>query len=173
MQDAAVDPATVERWAKARPNVDLHLLDDDHQLMASLDYIWAETAFLRFASACGGRRYRPAPFSPSGRGAPEPEDVAAARLDRVAGVDDQVRLRHHRVVVERLVVGDDDDAVVLARTTAAADVDRLDVVAAATTRGRALRARTDRCTTTCAPRPCSSPITSSAGDSRMSSMSRL
>ena len=39
-QDTAVDPATVERWAAARPNVELHMLDDDHQLGGSLDYIW-------------------------------------------------------------------------------------------------------------------------------------
>jgi uncharacterized protein len=40
-QDTAVDPATVERWAAARPNVELHMLDDDHQLGGSLDYIWS------------------------------------------------------------------------------------------------------------------------------------
>ena len=39
-RDTAVDPATVERWAEARPNVDLHLLDDDHQLLGSLETIW-------------------------------------------------------------------------------------------------------------------------------------
>jgi len=38
--DTAVDPDTVERWALARPNVDLHMLDDDHQLAASLPFIW-------------------------------------------------------------------------------------------------------------------------------------
>src|SRR5688500_13572132 len=32
-RDQAVDPATVDRWAAARPNVELHLLDDDHQLL--------------------------------------------------------------------------------------------------------------------------------------------
>ena len=42
--DAAVDPETVERWSRARPNVELHLLDDDHQLRGSLDFIWAEAA---------------------------------------------------------------------------------------------------------------------------------
>jgi hypothetical protein len=42
-----VDPATVERWSSARANVELHLLDDDHQLLTSLDYIWREmTRFL-------------------------------------------------------------------------------------------------------------------------------
>lgn len=39
-RDTAVDPASVEAWAKRRPNVELHMLDDDHQLAASLDYIW-------------------------------------------------------------------------------------------------------------------------------------
>jgi len=42
-RDTAVDPATVERWAQARPNVELHMLDDDHQLGASLGYIWDKT----------------------------------------------------------------------------------------------------------------------------------
>jgi pimeloyl-ACP methyl ester carboxylesterase len=40
--DSSVDPNTVERWAKARPNVELHMLDDDHQLLKSLDLIWTE-----------------------------------------------------------------------------------------------------------------------------------
>ena len=39
-RDGAVDPATVEAWSRRRPNVELHLLDDDHQLSGSLDYIW-------------------------------------------------------------------------------------------------------------------------------------
>lgn len=41
-RDASVDPEAVERWAATRPNVELHLLDDDHQLQASLDGIWPE-----------------------------------------------------------------------------------------------------------------------------------
>jgi hypothetical protein len=46
-RDTAVSPATVERWAAARPNVTLHLLDDDHQLSASLPFIWEQSgAFL-------------------------------------------------------------------------------------------------------------------------------
>ena len=46
-RDAAVDPAAVERWSSARPNVELHMLDDDHQLLASLDYMWERSsAFL-------------------------------------------------------------------------------------------------------------------------------
>jgi pimeloyl-ACP methyl ester carboxylesterase len=46
-RDTAVDPVTVERWSKSRPNVELHMLDDGHQLLGSLDYIWDKTkAFL-------------------------------------------------------------------------------------------------------------------------------
>ena len=40
--DTAVNPETVERWAKARPHVELHMLDDDHQLLKSLEGIWRE-----------------------------------------------------------------------------------------------------------------------------------
>jgi pimeloyl-ACP methyl ester carboxylesterase len=40
--DTAVDPAMVEEWASRRPYVELHMLDDDHQLHASLDYMWKE-----------------------------------------------------------------------------------------------------------------------------------
>lgn len=42
-RDTAVDPESVKRWARARSNVELHLLDDDHQLGASLPYIWERT----------------------------------------------------------------------------------------------------------------------------------
>jgi pimeloyl-ACP methyl ester carboxylesterase len=38
--DTAVDPRSVEAWARSRPNAELHILDDDHQLAASLDEIW-------------------------------------------------------------------------------------------------------------------------------------
>jgi pimeloyl-ACP methyl ester carboxylesterase len=41
-RDSSVDPDTVARWATARPNVELHLLDDDHQLLGSLGEIWKE-----------------------------------------------------------------------------------------------------------------------------------
>jgi uncharacterized protein len=41
-RDDAVDPDTVERWSRARPNVELHMLDDDHQLTASVGMIWEE-----------------------------------------------------------------------------------------------------------------------------------
>ena len=42
LHDTSVEPRTVERWAATRPNVDLHMLDDDHQLLKSLETIWAE-----------------------------------------------------------------------------------------------------------------------------------
>jgi surfactin synthase thioesterase subunit len=42
-RDTAVDPASVEAWARPRSNVELHMLDDDHQLGGSLDYMWRET----------------------------------------------------------------------------------------------------------------------------------
>ncbi|HSC29296.1 MAG TPA: YqiA/YcfP family alpha/beta fold hydrolase [Vicinamibacterales bacterium] len=41
-RDTAVDPDTVRRWAAARPNVEFHELDDDHQLLSSLEHIWVE-----------------------------------------------------------------------------------------------------------------------------------
>ena len=43
-RDTAVDPATVEAWSRRRPNVELHMLDDDHQLANSLSYIWDATS---------------------------------------------------------------------------------------------------------------------------------
>jgi pimeloyl-ACP methyl ester carboxylesterase len=39
-RDASVDPHAVEEFSRARPNVSLTLLDDDHQLVASLPAIW-------------------------------------------------------------------------------------------------------------------------------------
>ena len=42
-RDAAVSPDSVRRWSATRPNVELHMLDDEHQLLGSLDYIWRET----------------------------------------------------------------------------------------------------------------------------------
>jgi hypothetical protein len=41
-RDTAVDPVMVEEWSRARPNVELHMLDDDHQLTSSVEYIWRE-----------------------------------------------------------------------------------------------------------------------------------
>lgn len=43
-RDSVVSPGIVERWAAARPNVDLQMLDDDHQLAASLPVIWDVTS---------------------------------------------------------------------------------------------------------------------------------
>ena len=40
LRDASVDYRTVEQFANARPNVTLSLLDDDHQLIASLPRMW-------------------------------------------------------------------------------------------------------------------------------------
>jgi uncharacterized protein len=40
MRDASVDYRSVERFTQARANVTLSLLDDDHQLTASLPRIW-------------------------------------------------------------------------------------------------------------------------------------
>jgi pimeloyl-ACP methyl ester carboxylesterase len=42
--DEAVDPESVKRFAALHPNVQLHMLDDDHQLLGSLETIWTETA---------------------------------------------------------------------------------------------------------------------------------
>ena len=44
--DETVDASMVARWAGTRPHVTLHLVDDDHQLLASLDLMWA--GILRF-----------------------------------------------------------------------------------------------------------------------------
>ena len=47
LRDASVDYRTVEQFARTRPNVTLSLLDDDHQLAASLPRIWTDVeAFL-------------------------------------------------------------------------------------------------------------------------------
>ena len=47
LHDASVDHGTVEAFAKTRPNVTLSLLDDDHQLIASLPRMWTDVrAFL-------------------------------------------------------------------------------------------------------------------------------
>tara|TARA_B100000029_G_scaffold428147_1_gene437899 strand:+ start:798 stop:1442 length:645 start_codon:yes stop_codon:yes gene_type:complete len=46
--DVVVDPAMVEQFSTTRPHVDLVMVDDDHQLGASLERIWDETA--RFLS---------------------------------------------------------------------------------------------------------------------------
>jgi pimeloyl-ACP methyl ester carboxylesterase len=47
LRDESVDSRTVEAFASRRPNVTLSLLDDDHQLIASLPKIWPDVeAFL-------------------------------------------------------------------------------------------------------------------------------
>jgi pimeloyl-ACP methyl ester carboxylesterase len=40
LRDTSVDYRTVEEFARTRPNVTLSLLDDDHQLIASLPRMW-------------------------------------------------------------------------------------------------------------------------------------
>jgi len=50
-RDASVDPKTVATWARERPNVDLRLVDDEHQLSASMDLIWRESSRLLGLSA--------------------------------------------------------------------------------------------------------------------------
>src|SRR5262245_62013122 len=44
LRDASVDYRTVEAFARTRPDVTLSLLDDDHQLIASLPRIWESVA---------------------------------------------------------------------------------------------------------------------------------
>lgn len=47
LHDTSVDYRTIEAFARTRPNVSLSLLDDDHQLIASLPRIWPDVeAFL-------------------------------------------------------------------------------------------------------------------------------
>jgi pimeloyl-ACP methyl ester carboxylesterase len=43
-RDALVDPVMVEAFCAARPSMTLHMLDDEHQLLAHLDFLWRETA---------------------------------------------------------------------------------------------------------------------------------
>ena len=49
--DTVVSPGTVERWSAKRPNVELHLLDDDHQLTNSLGNIWDVTERFLFGDS--------------------------------------------------------------------------------------------------------------------------
>jgi pimeloyl-ACP methyl ester carboxylesterase len=51
LRDASVDPRTVEHFASRRSNVTLSLLDDDHQLVASLPRMW--TAIEEFLGLVG------------------------------------------------------------------------------------------------------------------------
>jgi pimeloyl-ACP methyl ester carboxylesterase len=51
-RDESVDPGMVRDWASRSPLATLRLLDDDHQLIGSLDRIWRETsAFLELSPA--------------------------------------------------------------------------------------------------------------------------
>jgi uncharacterized protein len=43
-RDEAVSPEMVRLFAAERANVELHMLDDDHQLISSLPYIWEHSA---------------------------------------------------------------------------------------------------------------------------------
>jgi hypothetical protein len=43
-RDATVDPEMVKSWSASRSNVDLRLVDDEHQLTASMDEIWRASA---------------------------------------------------------------------------------------------------------------------------------
>jgi pimeloyl-ACP methyl ester carboxylesterase len=60
--DTAVDPESVRVWSEARPYVELHMLDDDHQLLGSLDDIWTESA--RFLGLTRSRPSRPRDGAP-------------------------------------------------------------------------------------------------------------
>ena len=42
-RDSIVDPVMVSRFAEKNSSVQLVMLDDDHQLSASLDRIWSES----------------------------------------------------------------------------------------------------------------------------------
>ena len=54
-RDEVVDPGMVSRYAAARPHVTLVMLDDDHQLGASLERVWSESARFLGLPAGGGR----------------------------------------------------------------------------------------------------------------------
>ena len=41
--DESVSPVMVEQWANGRPNVDLRMVDDGHQLTESMDEIWKKS----------------------------------------------------------------------------------------------------------------------------------
>jgi pimeloyl-ACP methyl ester carboxylesterase len=50
-RDAVVEPAMVKRFAIRHPSASLRMVDDDHQLSASLNLIWREMA--AFLGLCG------------------------------------------------------------------------------------------------------------------------
>jgi pimeloyl-ACP methyl ester carboxylesterase len=51
-RDTVVDPAVARRFARDRSNVRVSLLDDDHQLLGSLDRIWEDTRAFLGLSGC-------------------------------------------------------------------------------------------------------------------------
>lgn len=58
--DRAVSPETVQRWAASRPGVELHLLEDDHQLLGSLETIWREMSrFIGLPPAASAEKTAP------------------------------------------------------------------------------------------------------------------
>jgi pimeloyl-ACP methyl ester carboxylesterase len=65
--DAAVDPALVEGWARSRPYVELHMLDDDHQLHSSLGDIWTAMDGFLFGPSATSKFPDTAPECPPGR----------------------------------------------------------------------------------------------------------
>jgi pimeloyl-ACP methyl ester carboxylesterase len=59
LQDTSVDPQTVEAFARARPNVTVSMLEDDHPLIASLPRIWdGVAAFLGLEEPVSGTTTR-------------------------------------------------------------------------------------------------------------------
>jgi pimeloyl-ACP methyl ester carboxylesterase len=44
LRDSVVDPAMVRRFGASRPSMSVRMVDDDHQLGASLEFMWRETA---------------------------------------------------------------------------------------------------------------------------------
>jgi hypothetical protein len=61
LRDEVVSPPVVREFAASRPNMTLHLLDDDHQLVESLPRMWALTEPFLFHGA--------EPRAPAPRGA--------------------------------------------------------------------------------------------------------
>lgn len=53
-RDTVVKPAVAERFASLHPNVRLRLVDDDHQLLASMPAIWDETRTFLGLQGCPG-----------------------------------------------------------------------------------------------------------------------
>ncbi len=56
-RDASVDPDMVQAWCASRPSAELQMLDDDHQLTASIDAIWTRSA--RFFGLSSGTPSHP------------------------------------------------------------------------------------------------------------------